>query len=302
MARQRNPAARSGRAALDVGPDGVARIPDVVHGNYFIRRDPVRKVSVRLPDYLEVSGNLSISDPTFEALPQSLCVGGDLVARGTRISALPADLSVRGRIDLSDTLISRLPEGFTAVNALVLRRCANLAQLPERLEVRGALSLVGTRVELIPPGVKARRINLSGRTNLSLPDGLEVDVLDLRGSETSRLPSRLVVRCKLLLDGSKVTALPEDLSGGMVFVGSAPIRSISPTPQFRGLDLGGSDITELPRKFRIHTLVVAGCRLRLLPPGMRTRHLVLLNGGYTVRTETVSTGVSSGHSYDDTAE
>lgn len=298
MARRRSPAARSGHVAINVGPDGIARTPDeLVGGHYFIRRDPTRKTPVRLPDYLEVSGNLSISDPTFEELPQSLAVHGDLVARGTRIRALPKDLGVRGRIDLSDTLIDRLPEGFTAVNSLILRRCHNLSELPQKLEVLGALSLVGTRVERIPPGVKARRINLGGRARLSLPDGLEVDVLDLRGSETTRLPSRLVVRAKLLLDGSKVTELPEDLSGGMVLVGSAPIRSISRTPKFQGLDLGGSDITELPRKFKILTLVVAGSRLRSLPPGMELR------SSYSARTQTLSTGgVSSGHEYDDSSQ
>ena len=114
MARRRSPAARAGRAAINVGPDGIARTPDdLVDGHYFIRRDPTRKTPVRLPDYLEVTGNLSISDPTFEELPQSLAVHGDLVARLMRQYAYYFTNRIlrlrRPLYDLYDRMIAILP-------------------------------------------------------------------------------------------------------------------------------------------------------------------------------------------------
>ena len=78
-------------------------IKDGGKGNLDLRRSPVEK----LPDNLQVVGDLILSGTSIEKLPDNLKVGGSLDLRNTPIKELPDNLKVAAGLDLRNTPLSK---------------------------------------------------------------------------------------------------------------------------------------------------------------------------------------------------
>lgn len=187
---------------------------------------------VVIPEYLWVEGDLHVDSLTDE-IPETIHVGGELVLRGSRVKTLPAVLDV-GEVNLGGTEVEELPEGF-------------------RLE-EGWLTLSGSKVTRIPDGWEIRSIDARN----SQLEYIGEHSADYRGPGI------------LLLDGSKVEALPKDLHLISLSIGGTPIEVLPEGLEMEeSLDLRGTSVRKLSERTVIHDeLNLAGTSITELPPDL----------------------------------
>ena len=75
---------------------------------------------VKLPDNLQVGGNLDLYNTQITSLPDNLKVGGYLDLSNTQITSLPDNLKVGGGLYLSNTRITSLPDNLQVGGGLYL--------------------------------------------------------------------------------------------------------------------------------------------------------------------------------------
>lgn len=128
-----------------------------------------------LPEGLKVVGALDVGFSSIESLPNKLVVGGWLDASHTQIKILPKNIKVSSFIDLEYSAIESLPDNFKTKAGLFLTGCKNLKTLPKNLKIGGVLSLSFTLIETLPEGLEVKdNLLIEGTRITSLPDDLKV--------------------------------------------------------------------------------------------------------------------------------
>lgn len=160
-----------------------------VKGDLDLRYNSELKV---LPEGLNVQHSLDVGQTNIEELPKKLVVGGWLDASScTNLKTLPKDMNAKGFIDVEFSGISSLPDNFKANSSLFLTSCRDLKILPKNLKVGGVLSLSFCPIKTLPAG--------------------------------------LGVGDNLLLEGTKITSLPDDLKvGGTIYTDLEGFRKLYP--------------------------------------------------------------------------
>jgi hypothetical protein len=109
-----------------------------------------------LDDLRSVAGNLIVSH-RITRLPDALDIAGDLDASGSMLSELPADIKVGGRLLLLNSNVASLPTGLSVGGACDLSG-TNITELPEAFSCGSYLDIIDTGIRVIPNGVRARQL------------------------------------------------------------------------------------------------------------------------------------------------
>ena len=173
----------------------------------------------KLPEDLEVVGDLDLKQTTLISLPKGLKVRGNLLLSQSDIKILPDGLWVGESLSLHYSDIEVLPENLTVGSNLFLGR-TRIANLPETLVVGGYLDLIGTDIKTLPAVISVGGSLYLAETQISsLPDSLKVKGdLDIRRTAIRSLPENLVVNGTLDLSSNEISMLPENIYVGMEII------------------------------------------------------------------------------------
>ena len=119
---------------------------------------------------------------------------------------------------------------------------------------KGTLDLSNTSVTSLPDNLKVNKLNLSDTPISSLPKGLEVeDILSLSNTKITSLPNDLKVDdCLILLYGTPIKSLPQNLTVGMINLnGNRSLKSLPKGLTVGSLNLSSTSIASLPKDIKV---------------------------------------------------
>ena len=188
---------------------------------------------------------------------------------------------------------------FVKVNGKVTR-CNSILELPENAEL-GELVLKGVNITKLPNGLKLDVLDLRGNKTLkelppkisvksiflsdcvlnTLPQISDLHELNLRNSNDINLPDGLSVD-RLTLQGSKLTKLPAGLQTANLDLSNTQITKLpSKLKVSSKLILSDSLITEIPGDLAVGILTLEKSKVTKLPNGVRIAHIEANNSGLT---------------------
>lgn len=152
--------------------------------------------AIQLPENLNITGDLDLSNSVITELPNHLTVKGKLNLANSRISVIPEDLTV-STLDLTNTNIAHLPSSLPNVRQIIIGKDTKILSLPVDFDLPvGSLKILpGSRITTLP-----LKMNIGKN-------------LVIRSNRITNLPRELTVGKGLYLDGSSVTIsrLPDEL-------------------------------------------------------------------------------------------
>ena len=180
---------------------------------------------------------------------------------------LQPGFTVKGDLDLSDTTIEKLPINLTVNGLLNLNFTELITELPKNLEVE-ELNLYGSNVETLPDNFKVKVLDLSNSLIKELPKNLEVEELNLYGSKVETLPDNFKVKV-LALKGSLITELPKNLEVEELYLGISRVETLPDNFKVKVLKVGNSLIKELPKNLEVEELYLGKSKISTLPDDIK---------------------------------
>jgi len=150
----------------------------------------------RLPDNLQVNGQLHINSDNISYLPENLVVNGSLMIVATNITRFPETMVVSGIISLCKTKIDYIPAQKDRVYIMCLENTVPV-KLADNMTC-GIVIFINTKVEELPSGLSALSLTLEAANGypftdmLCLPNDLSVNRLSVCSSlEAQPIPRKI---------------------------------------------------------------------------------------------------------------
>lgn len=216
-----------------------------VDGDLDISHTEIRK----LPDGLIIKGCLQACASKLERYPVSAVIGKSVDVSNTMISELPS-VDVNGALNISATPIKAIPGNLRA--NILSATSMHIENFSARVDIKYALDLSYSTVRL-PAGLKVGRLHLKSASINHLPDNLEAATINASGARLATIGSGLKVFGDLILNGTQITKLPNDMEvGGIIQARQTLLRELPDGFVCKNdLDMTGSEIESLPKGMKV---------------------------------------------------
>lgn len=183
---------------FDNAPDNI-----IINSNLYLDVTNIK----RLPNGLTVDGSLYLPK-TIKYMPDNLTVLGELGIIGVQATKLGKNTNVQN-LTIGDSNFTELPDDLVVSGDLDIRG-SNIKKIP-RLELKN-LFAQKSKLETLPEGFKADTIDISYTQVRSLPSDLEVNDLNIEGTDIDTLPN-IKIKDRLRI-GDKIEKIPDNFQIG----------------------------------------------------------------------------------------